>query len=180
MNTSSEALKMFDTLLQTQSMDDACLKKASELFKEYKKKGIIRTGKFEDNRWYFTDEYSNISMHFSVPEFSYKKYYEPFLGLNDIQFIDYLKTYVMFSMGDVVLSSTRDTLYDINRLLDYDPSALGVTEEKIFLQHPNRVIEFFSMLPEPINTEHMEHLFNVLDCLLDYRYSLNSPDKKRS
>jgi hypothetical protein len=180
MSSSGEALKMFDTLLQTPSMDDACLQKARELFTEYKEKGIIRSGSFEDNRWFFTDEYSNISIHFSIPKFSYKKYYESILQINAEQFIEFLKTFSMFSMGDVVLSSIRDTLYDINRLLDNDLFKFKLGEESLFLQHPSRVIEFFSMLPESNATEELEHLFNVLDCSLDYRYSLNSGDNKRA
>ena len=178
MNNSNEALKMFDIILQTQSIDDSCIQKAKELFEEYKQTGVIRFGDFEDKRWYFTDEYSNMSMHFSVPEFGYKRYYEQILGLSENQFIEYLKTYIMFSMGDIVLTSMREVLYDINRLLSNNPETL-IIDEQIFLQHPNKVIEFLSMLPEPADAEKMEHLFNILDELVDYRHSFNSPDNKR-
>lgn len=182
MNNTNEAVKMFDTFLQIQTIDDNCIQKSRELFIEYKNKGIIRSrsGAYDDNRWYFTDEYSNISMNFVISKFYYKKYYEPILDLTNSQFVEYLKAYVMISMGDKVLDSIRVVLYDINRLLKYNPLALDITSERVFIQYPNRIIDFFSMLPESSNTDQMEQLFNVLDCILDFRYSASCTDNKRA
>lgn len=179
MANSDNTVKMFDTILALPGINDASLQKARELFAEYKLKNIIRSGEFDDERWYFTDEYSNISMHFSVPEFEYMKYYEPILGIEKEIFENYLKIFVMFSMGDIVLDSIRDVLYDINKLLKLDPTEIDVASTEIFIHHPSKVIDFFSMIPEVADNEKMDHLYDVLDNLVDYRYSLNNADNKR-
>lgn len=179
MPNTNEAIKMFDTILALNNMDEACLQKARELFEEYRNRKIIRSGQFEDERWYFTDEYANISIHFDVPEFGYKRNYEKMLGLSIEDFTDYLKTYVMFTMGDIVLNTIRDVIYDINKLIQHDSEELFALSEGMFLHHPSRVIDFFSMLPEPADVEKMEHLLSVLDNITDLRYSLNKPNEKR-
>ena len=179
MVNSSEALKMFDTILSVQNLDDLCIEKASDLFAEYKNQGIIKTGQFSDSRWYFTDEYSNISIHFNIPELGYKRYYEKMFGMSINGFTVYLKTYVMFTMGDIVLNTIRDITYDINRLMENDPEELYALSDTIYMQHPSRVIEFFSILPEPADTEKMEHLLNVIDNIAEWRYSLSNPNKRR-
>lgn len=179
MVNSGTALKMFDTILALQNMDEVCLKKAQDLFEEYKHSGIIRSGQFSDKTWHFTDEYSNPSIHFNVPKFGYKKNYEKILGLSINDFTDYLKTYVMFTMGDIVLYTIRDVINDIKRLMENEPEELYALSETFFMQHPSRVIDFFSMLPEAADTEKMEHLLSVLDNIADWRYSLNDSDKRR-
>lgn len=178
--SSTEAKKMFDTFLKIPNIDDTCIQKSKELFEEYKNNGIIKNESYEDDKWYFTDEYSNVSMNFLVPKFGYKKYYESILELTYTQFIEYLKTFVMFNMGKLVLQSIRVTLYDINRLIKNNPLTFNITSKDIFLQNPSRIIEFFSMLPESSNTEQMEHLLNILDSILDYRYTSNCIDNKRA
>lgn len=179
MANANEAIKMFDTILALNNMDESCRQKARELFEEYKSRKIIRKGDFEDERWYFTDEYSNISIHFDVPEFGYKRNYEKMLGLSIQDFTDFLKTYVMFTLGDIVLDTIRDVIYDINKLMQYEPGELHLTSDSIFLHHPSRVIDFFSMLPEPMDIEKMEYLLNALDNIADWRYSQNSANAKR-
>lgn len=179
MASTNAANKMYDMILGTRNIDESSLEKAKELFVEYKNRGIIRGGFFEDEKWYFTDEYSNMSIRFEVPEFEYHKYYKDILGLSYQEFIDYLKTYVMFILGDVILDTIRDIVYDIKKLMQYDPEELYATSEDVFLHHPSRVIELFSMFSEQARTEKMEHLLNVLDYLIDYRYERNSTESRR-
>ena len=48
MVSTNAANKMYDMILGTRNIDESSLKKAKELFEEYKNRGIIRGGIFED------------------------------------------------------------------------------------------------------------------------------------
>lgn len=179
MADTSVAIKMYDTILSTRNMNESSIAKAKELFIEYKNRNIIKSGAFEDGKWYFTDEYSNISIRFNIPILGYRRNYEEIIGLPYHEFIDYLKTFVMFTLGDIVLDTIRDVVYDIKKLMHYDPEELYAISEDVFLHHPSRVIEFFSMVSENAESEKMEHILNVLDCLTEARYAKNTSKKKR-
>ena len=178
MANTSEALKMLDTVLSMQTMDDECITKAKDIFDNYKFLGIIHDCNFEDEHWLLSDEYSNVSFIFDINEFSYKKYYEKWLFLPMKVFQDYLKTYVLFTMGDLVLKTLQNLINDIKRFISYDPEELYALFPDVYFTAPNRVIDFFSILPEPEEAEKMEHLFDVLELMVDVNYN-SSLNQKR-
>lgn len=178
MVSTNAALKMFDMVLSMQTMDDECIKKAKDIFDNYITLGIIHDCKFEDEHWFLSDEYSNISFIFDINEFSYKKYYEKWLMLSMNVFRDYLKSYVLFTMGDLVLKALQNLINDIKRFINCNPEELYALSTNIYLTAPNRVIEFFSILPEPADTEKMEYIFDVLELMADINYSTAAPQKR--
>lgn len=174
------AKEMFHTMLAVQQLDEDSLQKAHDLFKEYTQQGIIRNCLFEDNKWYCTDEYSNMSISFSPNEFCYNRFYKDILGISYEVFLDSMKVYAMFLMGELVLNTIRDVIYDIHKLIKTDPEELNITSGMFFLHHPARIINFLSILPEAQNTEKMEYILNALDTAEEYRYSLNQGNTKRA
>ena len=174
------AKEMFHTMIAVQQLDEDSLQKAHDLFKDYTQQGIIRNCLFEDNRWYCTDEYSNMSISFAPNEFSYNRFYKEILGISYEDFLDSMKVYTMFLIGELVLNSIRDVVYDIHKLIKTDPNELNIMSDLFFLHHPARIINFFSMLPEAQDTERMEVLLNALDTAEEYRYSLNQGNTKRA
>ena len=178
MANTSEALKMFDTVLSMQTMDDECIEKARDIFANYKSLGIIHDCEFGDDIWQMTDEYSLIGFDFSIDEFCYKRFYEKWFSLSQAQFKDYLKTYVLFTMGDLVLRTLKNILNDIKRLITYNPDELYALSDEAYLSTPNRIIEFFSIIPESVDPEKMEYIMDVLDLMADIHYG-NVNSQKR-
>lgn len=178
MPNTSEAIKMFDTMLSVQSMDTDCIRKAKDLFKEYKKSGIIISSDFTDTKWKFSDEYSHVGIMFNVNKFIYKRYYEDYFGITYEFFIEYLKTYVIFTMGYLVLKSLQNVVNDVKRLIKHNPDELYAFTEEVALTSPNRVIDFFSILPETDNPENIERIMDILDAMADIRY-MNLNGRKR-
>lgn len=174
----NEAIKMFNTVLSVQNLDYYSINKAKELFKEYKNLGIILGGEFSDVKWQVSDEYSHTGIVFNVNKFSYKRFYEDYFNISYELFIEYLKTYLLFTMGDLVLKSLQNVVNDIKRLILHDPDELFAFTEEVALGTPYRVIEFFSILPETGNPEKIEKIMDTLDAIADIHYT-NSSSKKR-
>lgn len=179
MVNTSAVIKMFDTILSMQTMDDECINKAKEIFENYKSLGIIHDCEFDDDRWMLSDEYSNVSFLFDINEFSYKKYYEKLLMISVKQFRDYLKAYVLFTMGDLVLKALQNLINDIKHFISCDPEKLYALSTDVYLTAPNRISEFFSILPEPAEPENMEYILDVLELMTDVNYS-SAASQKRS
>ena len=178
MVNTTEALKMYDTVLSMQTMDEKCIHKAREIFDNYKELGIIYDCEFSNERWLLSDEYSNVSLIFDINEFSYKKYYEKWLMMPIDIFVDYIKVYVLFSLGELVLKSLQNLVNDIKRFINCAPEELHALSNSVYLTTPNRIIEFFSILPEVTESEKMEYIIDVLELMIDVNYSSEISQKR--
>lgn len=177
MNNLALNTKMYDTVIGIQSMDNSCIEKGIEIFEEYKAKNIIIGSSFADKRWQFSDEYSNVGMQFNFNEVSYNRHYRQLFQLSLADFSDYVKTYVMFTMGKIILNTLRDTLNDIKRMVETTPEELD--SDSLFITNPNRVLEFLSMLPvADTNNKDMESFMDKIDLLADIQYSDHSKKQR--
>lgn len=177
MNNLALNTKMFDTVIGILAMDNSCIDKGKEIFEQYKEKHVIIDSSFSDIRWQFSDEYSNVGIQFNFNEVSYNRHYKAIFDMPFSIFIDYVKTYVMFTMGKIILNTLRDTVNDIKRMITTAPE--GVDVDTLFITNPNRLIEFLSMLPvsETDNNER-ECFMNKIEELATVQYSSN-PDNQR-
>lgn len=174
-----ETIKMFDTVLSTQYMNTDYITKAKNLFIEYRNQGIIISSDFSDSKWQFSDEYSHVGIYFNVNEFAYKSYYESCFNIPCVIFVDYLKTYVIFTMGDLVLTTLRNIVNDVKRILKYDPQEIYALSYEVFLNSPHRVNEFLSLLPETDDPQKIERIMDTLDTIADIQHT-DSNVRKRS
>lgn len=166
--------KMFETILAVPVIDHDCIGKAKGIFEEQRKKGIILSGDFSDNHWKFSDEYSHVGLHFNINEVSYKRFYKEIFQISCDVFMEYLKTYVMLTMGELVLLTLQNIVNDIKRLVSFNPEDLFRLSEELHLVSPNRVNEFLSLLPEPHEPERVEKLMDSIGAIADIRYSESS------
>ena len=170
MNNLALNTKMFDTIIGIQGLDNSCIDKAKEIFEQYKEKNIIIGSSFSDKRWQFSDEYSNVGMQFNFNEVSYNRHYKKLFELPFPEFLDYAKTYVMFTMGKIILSTLRDTVNDMKRMIGTAPEE--VNANTFFITNPNRMLEFLSMLPiAETENEVMERFMDKIDALAELQYS---------
>lgn len=170
MNNLALNTKMFDTIIGIQGLDDSCIDKAKEIFEQYKEQNIIIGSSFSDKRWQFSDEYSNVGMQFNFNEVSYNRHYKKLFELPFPEFLDYAKTYVMFTMGKIILSTLRDTVNDMKRMIGTAPEE--VNANTFFITNPNRMLEFLSMLPiAETENEVMERFMDKIDALAELQYS---------
>lgn len=178
MANQNEAIKMYDTVLSLQAMDTDCIDQAKKLFSEYKERRIILNTAFSDDKWNFSDEYSHVGIVFTVNKFTYRRYYQDYFVMPDDVFTDYLKTYVLLTMGDLALKALQNIVNDVKRLISKDPDQIFTLTEEVYLSSPNRVIEFFSILPEMNGAEKVDKLMDALDLMTDMHYSCVSQKKR--
>ena len=170
MNNLALNAEMYNTIIGIQSMDDTCIEKGRIIFEEYKGKNIISNSSFYDIHWQFSDEYSNVGMQFNFNEISYNKYYKDVFYLSFSNFVDYVKTYVMFNMGKFVLATLRDTLNDIKRIISCTLEDLNSSQ--LFIGYPNRILDFLSMLPVgDTKNSKMEKFMEQIDVIAEIQNS---------
>lgn len=140
-----ERIKLFETIITVETLNVKNIESARELFESYKKKRIIIDCTFEDERWQFCDEYSNVGIIFKIQDFTYKRYYKSIFGISTPLFIKFLKTYLILTMGTRVLESLRNIVNDIKKLIKYDYR--NILNEDIKFTKPNNLIEFIELMP---------------------------------
>lgn len=176
----STVAKMYETTLTTSSIEEFSeytIIEARDIFQEYKELRVIyESTNFEDTKWYFCDEYSNVSMNFVISKISYKKNYESIFGISYEKFVLYLKSFIMLNMGKNVLVSLAGVVRDIKKIISKEISILFSGDVKI--QHINSAIDFFSILPVRISEKH-EDLLNALDVIEECQF-LSRTNKKRN
>lgn len=171
MMNAAKNMEMFDTITGLRELDEACIRRGKEIFENYLQKGIIKGSTFSDIRWQFSDEYSNVGIRFNLNEVAYNRYYKNLFEISYEDFIDYVKTYVMYTMGKIILNTLRDTVNDIKRIFSINPLELDVTNENVFISNPNRIMEFVTMLPSDKDTPDIEKLIETLEQMAELRYT---------
>ena len=115
----------YTTILSIPNLDELTVSDARTLFLGYKSQGVILHGDFEDDRWFLSDEYRNVTLDFSQPKQNL---------MPEDEFKDCFKAYIIYNMGVLSLLSLQSI---VNTIKD-------VTEDSPNLK---KAIEFFSMLP---------------------------------
>ena len=151
---------LFEEIPVLMAYDKGSIELARKRFNEYKAQGIIIEGKFDDDIWRLTDDYSRIRIRFQIDHISFKKYYEDIFQLKCDEFVIYLKTYIVLTLGQLVLNSVKEIVNDVRHIISCPPDNL--MEGSVFLKKGNRVLDFFTTLPE------IEEAYELLDNLMDY------------
>ena len=139
--------KLFKTENYFEPFNCDCVLRAKEVFDDYFEKGIILSYDFDHKKWETTNEYANISLFFNIPEFQYRRFYQSIFQLPYKEFIDYLKSFIVFSMKQHVLETLQLFLRDIKRIIKNTTKDTFLDLENISVIFPGLCIDFFSNLP---------------------------------
>lgn len=161
-NSNTAENLLFETVHQISYIDEDALTHAKEIFEEYTLKGIIKDSKFEDTVWQTTDEYSNKGLHFNFNHLSFKRFYEDLFCMSFETFIDYIKVFILFTMGKNVLNTLQSAINDLKRIIRTNPEEIIAESTKLKLTVANICINFFTMLPEPENEALMDRFIGAL------------------
>ena len=119
-------------------IDNSGIEKAKKRFEAFKKNGVIGECRFEDNKWPMTDEYSKMNMRFYVNPFTYKRFYERMLGIDTDTFINCMKVYVVFALGENALGSLINIVRDIKHVVRTNFKDHDAFDNMISLKMPAR------------------------------------------
>ena len=145
----------------------ATIEAAKQTFRELIERGVIKGGSFEDDVWYTTDEYSNISLNFDFNEFTYRIWFEDIFDTNIVVFTEYVKVYILYLFGKIVLISMQGLLADLRRILKTPPEELYGLNADLTITHTHLLAEFLSLFPGSDENERINELLSALD---EYAY----------
>jgi hypothetical protein len=148
------------TVLTNQSVIEA-----HERFAEYQDAGVIADySTFNDSVWQTTDEYSNVGLHFNIRKTDYFMY-EKFLAIDYDTFMVRLKTYLISLFGKNALSTIREVLLDIKRIIKHKPEQVYKETIKLHLSAVRLCADFFLMISD--GSEKIERLVDSMDSYAD-------------
>lgn len=173
----SNSEKLFRTVTDFTIFDNNMIEQAREVFDDYIEKGIILIYDFDHHKWETTNEYANISFHFNVNTFQYKRFYQPLFSLDYEEFIAYLKSFVVLSMDQHVLTSLQTFLRDIKRIIKETKQDVIADIEGIKISSPTLCIDFLASLPYPDDSA-VSQLLEQLDNAMTVAYQ-SKPKQQR-
>ena len=132
----------YNRYLYVQAFNLAEIDRARMIFSNYKSVGVILEGTFDDEVWTLTDEVRRTRLDFSVNLNDYKHGAGRWIGCTRKSFIVYMKTYVVFQMGQIVLFHLYETVRLLKKLVEMD------AETASLLKSSGVEIEFLSYIPD--------------------------------
>ena len=151
----------FTMTIAIPNMDETTISQARKLFLAHKDAGVIKTGSFDQDVWYCTDEYSNVNLDFRIKNYSD---YSSYLHMPIDEFKNYLKTYIICQFGNLSLGGLQRIVHSVKAIVAKPVSDISSAIDEINPNSIDKVGEFFSMLP--IDTRESE-LDEILDELSD-------------
>lgn len=154
---------LFSELLTVQTLNKSSLNNARNIFDSYKDRGVLKDCKFEDRKWYSTDEYSNVGINFNFNELSFNRWYRDIFQLNYSEFVDYVKVFVAYTLGKNVLKTLQTAVNDLKRLIRTNVEELYASSVNLQLATPSLCIDFITLLPHGEDNIELEKLIEILD-----------------
>ncbi|MDG4515005.1 hypothetical protein NOL04_09060 [Streptococcus suis] len=170
--------KLFQTIKSITEIDQVMVDKAHMYFKDYYEKDIILTPDFESGKWLLTNEYANVTFLFNVNRFQYERYFETLIGFTYHSFIEYLKSYVVLSMDQHVLTTLQIFLRDVKRLVKTTKQNIVSDMANIKLSAPNLCFDFFASLP-CVEDSQMNQFLEQLDQVIALQYQSKSKQQRQ-
>lgn len=128
-----------------------------QLFKAYKDAKVILTNDFDSKKWYLTDEYENCSFNFDIPTGDFFDYKEN-LGMELNDFIFKLKAYILTQLGNVNLSTLRQFIYDLKKIISFSYDDLSYELEDANISSLLRILDFFTALRTEEKSEEYRYI----------------------
>lgn len=142
-------------------LDDKDIAEAQKLFKKFKQDLIIRNESFSDDVWLLSDQLKHIRVNFWISDFSFQKYAK-LISCSKERFTILLKTFVIFCFDTLQFVSIQRFVRDLKNLLRISPISLLDNIEKIIVEKPFKIKEFFLVIPCVHNQEEWTTLCKFL------------------
>ena len=112
-----EAGRNYSRSMAVFEVDTETLCRAHEIFNEYKTRGIILSGDFEDMAWTLTDQARNVGLAMLTFEGGTQKSALEWIGCTYLQYINSVKAYIAFNFGELSLASLQELVRVFNKLV---------------------------------------------------------------
>lgn len=156
----------YTSILAISEIDEATINNARKLFFAYKDKKIITDGLFDDDNWKLSDEYAVHYLNFRLDKEAFKEFGLR-LNIDENEFKNYEKVFVMCQMGNYALGSIQKFLNIIKKLVYCDSKDFETLLESFDLMEIEHLSDFCSMLPEEKREKELTALLDKIDAAED-------------
>jgi hypothetical protein len=123
-------------------LDAAAVGRAREIFADYRQRGVVLGGSFDDTEWKLSNEASNVTFSLLVFADGGNADAPGWTGVSESQYSECLKAYIALKLGDLSLSTLQNVANTLAPLVNVTAdAAAGLTHD---ITH---IAEFLSLLP---------------------------------
>jgi len=119
-------------------LNEEMLQKANETFDGYRARGVILSENFHNDEWSITNQVKKTTLRFLPNELMFKRHAESWLGCPYRRFVDCLKSYTVFSMGDFGIRNIRGIVHALVKAVEKPCDELPADKQ---------LVEFLKLLP---------------------------------
>ena len=120
-------------------LNEEMLRHAKETFENYRARGIVINGNFEDDEWCLTNQYKKVTLRFSPNELLFKKHAEKWLESSYHGFVEAVKVYAIFNLDGFTVRGIQGRV--VNCIVGAAETPIG---ELVADKH---LLEFLKLLP---------------------------------
>ena len=153
-------------------IDDETLDRAIDIFNDYKKRGVILNDNWADTSWRLSDQIKNVGFTLIAFEGHYYKKAMNWIGCNFHCYQDCVKAYIVFNLGEMVLSTLRDIANTFIVLA-------GKTSEETteMTEHINHIVGLLKIIPG--DNEEKDWVIETLEEKMERNWSHRKGNKRR-
>lgn len=166
---------MFEEVKEKTTLDVSTTLKAVKLFEKYRSKKIFLNDSFSDDVWIINDEYSHRGIYFEFNSDSYRLNYQKHIGLSPAELTNYIKAYIVFSIGDLSSATLINIVNDIKNVLETPLNMLN--KGNVFLSVPWQLETILELIPF-IDEDVKDELLVILGNYIDEKMLSNSMNKR--
>ena len=161
----------YSRYMPVREFDNATLRRAKEVFSEYKERGVIVSGDFEGSSWTFTDEARKVGLVLITFEGGTKKAAMKWIGCSYPKYVQYVKAYLVFCLGEVSLS----TMQELNRF--FNGLAVATSSEAVRMpDHAHHAVSLLQLIPG--SNEERDAVIETLEDIMERRKWKKKPQRK--
>jgi hypothetical protein len=112
-----ETNKNYSRSMAVWEVDDETLGRARDIFNDYKARGVIISGEFEDMSWTLSDQAKSVGLALLTFEGGFHKKALEWIGCSYRQYVDSVKAYIVLNLGELGLATLQELVRVFNRLV---------------------------------------------------------------
>ena len=164
-------IQMFQSIITATTFSLSDIEEGRRIFNGYKAKGTVRSGSFEDDKWWMTSEYSNVGIKFEFDESGYNRHYITLFGMDMERFALFVKTFLMFSMGRYILETLQKAVNELEKIIATAPDEIISGDNVPASVSPSIISDFLSALPVPeTSSETIDLIIESLEQEYDLKF----------
>jgi hypothetical protein len=147
--------------MPVREFDGATIRRAKAIFDDYKQRGVIVSGGFEDMSWKLSDEARKVGLTLLTFEGGSKTAMS-WIGCTYARYVMYVKTYIVLNLGEISLATLQELTRHFNRL------AVATVDEAVKMtEHAAHLAAFLQLIPG--NNEQRDAVISELEEKIERR-----------